>query len=112
MQRAVFVCHSKHMLALCGQVKTLDGKTVYRRRHYRVRRAKQPGTFFFSVLDNGVISKEYWRVVHAAEDLSWALFYYAGAASVVGQAYRGDGDSCTSTHEGASFVSPFVVFLA
>lgn len=71
-------------------MKTLDGKTVFRRRHYRVRRAQQPGTFFFSVLDNGVISKEYWRIVHAEEDLSWALFYYAGAASVVGQAYRGE----------------------
>ena len=43
------------------QVKTLDGRLVWRRRHYRVRRAKQPGTFNFSVLDNGVISKEYWR---------------------------------------------------
>ena len=43
------------------QVKTLDGRLVWRRRHYRVRRAKQPGTFNFSVLDNGVISKEFWR---------------------------------------------------
>ena len=74
---------------LCEQVKTLEGNTVWRRRHYRVRRAELPGTFFFSVLDNGVISKEFWRIVYAAEDLSWALFYYAGAASVVGQAYRG-----------------------
>ena len=80
------------------QVQTLDGKTVWRRRHYRVRRAKQPGTFFFSVLDNGVISKEYWRIVHAAEDLSWALFYYAGAASVVGQAYRGVLCVCVCVH--------------
>lgn len=71
------------------QVKTLDGKTVWRRRHYRVRRAEEPGTFHFSVLDNGVISKEYWRIVHVQDDLSWGLFYYAGAASVVGQAYRG-----------------------
>ena len=43
------------------QVRTVDGRMVWRRRHYRVRRAKQPGTFNFSVLDNGVISKEYWR---------------------------------------------------
>ena len=35
------------------QVKTLDGRTVWRRRHYRVKRGKVPGTFFFSVLDNG-----------------------------------------------------------
>lgn len=71
------------------QVITLDGKAVWRRRHYRVRRAEVPGTFHFSVLDNGVISKEFWRIVHVTEDLSWGLFYYAGAASVVGQAYRG-----------------------
>lgn len=77
------------------QVITLDGKTVWRRRHYRVRRAEDPGTFHFSVLDNGVISKEFWRIVHVEEDLSWGLFYYAGAASVVGQAYRG-GCSITS----------------
>ena len=35
------------------QVKTLDGRTVWRRRHYRVKRGKVPGTFYFSVLDNG-----------------------------------------------------------
>ena len=74
------------------QVITLDGKAVWRRRHYRVRRAEVPGTFHFSVLDNGVISKEFWRIVHVTEDLSWGLFYYAGAASVVGQAYRGESD--------------------
>ena len=54
-----------------------------------VRRAEEPGTFHFSVLDNGVTSKELWRIVLVEEDLSWGLFYYAGAASVVGQAYRG-----------------------
>ncbi len=74
------------------QVITLDGKAVWRRRHYRVRRAEEPGTFHFSVLDNGVISKEFWRIVHVTEDLSWGLFYYAGAASVVGQAYRGQSE--------------------
>ena len=37
------------------QVKTLDGRTVWRRRHYRVRRAQLPGTFHFSVLDNGAV---------------------------------------------------------
>lgn len=78
-----------HHGSLLLQVKTLDGKTVWRRRHYRVRRAEEPGTFHFSVLDNGVISKEFWRIVHVQEDMSWGLFYYAGAASVVGQAYRG-----------------------
>ena len=40
-------------LPLALQVKTLDGRTVWRRRHYRVKRGKVPGTFYFSVLDNG-----------------------------------------------------------
>ena len=48
-----------------------------------------PGTFYFSVLDNGVTSSEFWRIVDCADNLSWALFYYAGAASVVGLTYRG-----------------------
>ncbi|GBG71423.1 hypothetical protein CBR_g8843 [Chara braunii] len=71
------------------QVRTLDQHVVWRRRHYRVRRAQVPGTFHFSVLDNGVISLEYWRIVDVAEDLSWALFYYAGAAAAAGQSYMG-----------------------
>ena len=71
------------------QVKKLDGSFTWRRRHYRVRRANDPGTFFFSVLDNGVISKEYWRIVDMTDDLSWGLFYYSGAASAAGQSYTG-----------------------
>lgn len=41
------------------RVKTLDGRSVWRRRHYKVRRAatEAAGTFRFSVLDNGVTSK-------------------------------------------------------
>eukprot|EP00180_Rhodochaete_pulchella_P000988 Plantae.Rhodophyta-Rhodochaete_pulchella.ctg18163.p2 GENE.Plantae.Rhodophyta-Rhodochaete_pulchella.ctg18163~~Plantae.Rhodophyta-Rhodochaete_pulchella.ctg18163.p2 ORF type:complete len:131 (+),score=13.33 Plantae.Rhodophyta-Rhodochaete_pulchella.ctg18163:423-815(+) len=62
---------------------------VWRRRHYRVRRDTTPGSFFFSVLDNGVVSKEHWRILDAADDLSFALFYYAGAASTAGITYRG-----------------------
>ncbi len=31
------------------QVKTIDGRTVWRRRHYRVKRDRVPGTFRFSV---------------------------------------------------------------
>ncbi|PIN26875.1 Violaxanthin de-epoxidase [Handroanthus impetiginosus] len=34
------------------QVQTLDGDLVWRRRKYRVKRGKIPGTFYFSVLDN------------------------------------------------------------
>ncbi|KAL2651149.1 hypothetical protein R1flu_019277 [Riccia fluitans] len=71
------------------QVRTLGGQTVWRRRHYRVIRSATPGTFYFSVLDNGVISKEFWRIVYVADDLSWGLFYYSGAAAAAGQSYTG-----------------------
>eukprot|EP00892_Ulva_mutabilis_P006169 jgi/Ulvmu1/3924/UM018_0147.1 len=71
------------------KVQTLDGRVVWRRRHYRVRRAEVPGTFYFSVLDNGVTSNEYWKIMDCAEDFSWAVFYYSGAASTAGITYRG-----------------------
>jgi hypothetical protein len=63
----------------------MNGEVVWRRRHYRVKRDKLPGQFFFSVLDNGVTSLEFWRIVDVAEDLSWAVFYYSGAAAAAGQ---------------------------
>ncbi|CAD7701109.1 unnamed protein product [Ostreobium quekettii] len=71
------------------KVSTLDGRQVWRRRHYRVKRGAQPGTFFFSVLDNGVTSNEFWRIVHVEEDLSWGLFFYSGAAAAAGMSYSG-----------------------
>lgn len=71
------------------KVETLDGQEVWRRRHYRVKRGKVPGTFYFSVLDNGVKSEEFWRIVEAADDLSWAVFYYSGAAAAAGTSYSG-----------------------
>lgn len=71
------------------RVKTLDGRLVWRRRHYRVKRGGLPGTFYFSVLDNGVVSKEYWRIVDATDDLTWGLFFYSGAAAAAGQSYTG-----------------------
>jgi hypothetical protein len=73
------------------QVTTLDGRTVWRRRHYRVRPTADgpPGTFWFSVLDSGVVSLEYWTIVDAADDLTWALFAYRGAAGASGQTYVG-----------------------
>ncbi|KAK9077686.1 hypothetical protein SSX86_006023 [Deinandra increscens subsp. villosa] len=71
------------------QVKTLDGKLVWRRRKYRVKRGKVAGTFHFSVLDNGVVSNEYWTIVDVSEDFSWGLFHYTGAARVAGQSYTG-----------------------
>lgn len=71
------------------QVKTLEGKVVWRRRRYRVKRGKVPGTFNFSVLDNGVVSNEFWTIVDVTDDLSWGLFHYNGAARVAGQSYSG-----------------------
>jgi hypothetical protein len=71
------------------KVQTLEGTEVWRRSDYRCKRGDVPGTFYFSFMDNGVTSLEYWRVVDAADDLSWSLYYYAGAAKVAGQAYIG-----------------------
>ncbi|CAM9501428.1 unnamed protein product [Hapterophycus canaliculatus] len=71
------------------KVVTLKGEEVWRRRHYRVKPAVTPGTFRFSVLDNGVVSNEYWRIIDVPDDLSWGVFYYAGAATAAGQSYTG-----------------------
>jgi hypothetical protein len=77
------------------QVTTLDGRHVWAKRHYKVRPGgKLPGTFRFSVLDNGITSNEFWTIVGVADDLSWVIFHYAGAASAVGQRYLG-GLLCT-----------------
>lgn len=76
------------------RVETIDKRNVWCKRHYRVRSEKVPGTFRFSVLDNGVTSDEFWTIVDCAEDLSWVVFHYAGAAGAVGQRYIG-GLVCT-----------------
>jgi hypothetical protein len=76
------------------RVETIDGRNVWCKRHYRVRNGRVPGTFRFSVLDNGVTSDEYWTILGASDDLSWVVFHYAGAASAVGQRYIG-GLLCT-----------------
>ena len=76
------------------RVETIDERNVWCKRHYRVRNEKIPGTFRFSVLDNGVTSDEFWTIVDCAEDLSWVVFHYAGAAGAVGQRYIG-GLLCT-----------------
>jgi hypothetical protein len=62
-------------------VNTVDGRHVWCKRHYRVRDGPVPGTFRLSVLDNGVTSSEFWTIAGVAEDLSWVVFSYAGAAS-------------------------------
>jgi hypothetical protein len=77
------------------RVETIDGRNVWCKRHYRVRDGPVPGTFFFSVLDNGVTSSEFWTIVDCADDLSYIVFHYAGAASAVGQRYLG-GLLCTA----------------
>ncbi|GJW16439.1 violaxanthin de-epoxidase, chloroplastic [Tanacetum coccineum] len=41
------------------------------------------------MLDNGVVSNEYWTIVDVSEDFSWGLFHYSGAARVAGQSYTG-----------------------
>jgi len=83
------------------KVETLDGRSVWTKRHYRCSpRTVDPdlavqssggsdGAWTLSTLDNGVISKEHWTTVDAADDLSWAVFHYSGAAAVVGQSYLG-----------------------
>eukprot|EP00814_Leptocylindrus_danicus_P013867 CAMPEP_0116013610 /NCGR_PEP_ID=MMETSP0321-20121206/5822_1 /TAXON_ID=163516 /ORGANISM="Leptocylindrus danicus var. danicus, Strain B650" /LENGTH=403 /DNA_ID=CAMNT_0003483179 /DNA_START=444 /DNA_END=1655 /DNA_ORIENTATION=- len=78
------------------RVETIDGRTVWAKRHYKVRQQTKihPATFRFSVLDNGVTSDEFWTIAGAADDLSWIVFHYAGAASAVGQRYIG-GLLCT-----------------
>lgn len=55
----------------------------------RARLTEALDTTLRSVLDNGVTSLEYWRIVDAAEDLSWAVFFYSGAAEAAGQGYSG-----------------------
>jgi len=71
------------------KVTTFDGEEVWRRRKYSVRRGDVPGKFYFSVLDNGVVSKEAWTIVDVCDDLSWGLFHYSGAAAAAGQSYTG-----------------------
>ena len=82
------------------KVETLDGRQVWTKRHYRCMprdvaedlagpTGSSAGAYTLTTLDNGVISKEFWTTVDAADDLSWAIFHYSGAASVVGQSYLG-----------------------
>lgn len=66
-----------------------EGKLVWRRRRYLVKRGKIFVIFRFSVLDNGVVLNEFWIIVDVFDDLSWGLFYYNGVVCVVGQFYIG-----------------------
>lgn len=78
------------------RVETLDGRHVWCKRHYRVQQqTSNAATFRLSVSDNGVTSDEFWTIVGAADDLSWIVFHYAGAAKTIGQRYLG-GLLCTA----------------
>ena len=52
-------------------------------------RDEPPGAYELTFCDNGVVSREKWRIAGAADDLSWGLFFYRGAAERAGQAYIG-----------------------
>ena len=71
------------------KVITLDGREVWRKRHYRVLLGDVPGSFQLSTEDNGISLREFWRIVDADDALTWAVFHYAGAAKSVGQSYTG-----------------------
>ena len=70
------------------QVRTLDGRLVWRRRHYRVRRAKAPGTFHFSVLDNGAVCDSL-RFARPAKKIAWIFdtTFCACRAGVISKEY-------------------------
>lgn len=71
------------------KVLTIDGRSEWRRRLYRVRRDATPGAFTLSVLDNGVTSLERWSILDCDDALEWCVFYYRGAASAAGMSYTG-----------------------
>jgi hypothetical protein len=73
-----------HAIAATGSTQ------VWTKRHYRcVPRGGVPGLWTLTTLDNGIVSEEHWTTVDAADDLSWAVFHYSGAARKAGQSYQG-----------------------
>ena len=76
-------------------VETLDGDLIWCKRHYRCIPREHwsdpsaSGAWTLSTLDNGMVSEEKWTTVDAADDLSWAVFHYSGAARRAGQSYVG-----------------------
>ena len=77
-------------------VETLDDEKIWCKRHYRCtpRSADPsgrptPGAWSLNTLDNGMVSEERWTTVDAADDLSWAVLHYSGAARRAGQSYVG-----------------------
>ena len=80
-------------------VETLEGERIWCKRHYRVTPRRHwsattgagatPGAWTLTTLDNGMVSEEWWTTVAAADDLSWAVLHYSGAAKRAGQSYVG-----------------------
>ena len=91
----------------------MDGDLTWCKRHYRVTPRKHwssssqgddadddttttpttsttaPGAWTLTTLDNGMVSEERWTTVDAADDLSWTILHYSGAAKRAGQSYVG-----------------------
>ena len=68
-------------------VETLEGDLVWCKRHYRCvprvhwsGRQGGEGAWTLTTLDNGMVSEEHWTTVDAADDLSWTILHYSGAA--------------------------------
>lgn len=75
-------------------VETLQGDLVWCKRHYRCTKRRHwsgrtAGAWTLTTLDNGMVSDEQWTTVDAADDLSWAVLHYSGAARRAGQSYVG-----------------------
>jgi hypothetical protein len=75
-------------------VETLDGDLVWCKRHYRCTprlhwSGRQEGAWTLTTLDNGMVSEEHWTTVDAADDLSWTVLHYSGAARRAGLSYVG-----------------------
>ena len=75
-------------------VETLQEELVWCKRHYRCTprphySGRTEGAWTLTTLDNGMVSEEHWTTVDAADDLSWAVLHYSGAARRAGQSYVG-----------------------
>jgi len=75
-------------------VETLANELVWCKRHYRCKPRRHwsgttHGAWTLTTLDNGMMSEEHWTTVDAADDLSWAVLHYSGAARRAGQSYVG-----------------------
>jgi len=75
-------------------VETLANELVWCKRHYRCTprthySGVKPGAWTFVTQDNGMVSEERWTTVDAADDLSWTVLHYSGAAKKAGQSYVG-----------------------